>query len=111
MEHHAIVDADTTGTIHLWSPGAEELFGNTATEAVGQSLDLIVPEEFSEQHWAGFHGATRSGKSRLDGAAHPRLPVRCKDGTVRTLPGRFIFLRDPNDRAVGAMAIYMRSDE
>jgi PAS domain S-box-containing protein len=105
MESHAIVVADATGTIHLWSPGAETLFGYTAREAVGRSLDLIVPESSRARHWDRFHAAMRTGTSRLDGSA-TELPVLRKDGTVVAFPARFIFLRDGRDEAVGAMALF-----
>jgi PAS domain S-box-containing protein len=110
MKTHAMVIADSTGTIHVWSPGAEKLFGYAASEAVGQSLDLIVPASYRERHWKGFHKAIASGTSKLDGAASD-LPVTCKDGTVVSFPARFIFLRDGRDRAVGAMALFAPRDE
>ena len=111
MEDHAIVFADTTGTIRYWSPGAEEFFGYTAAETLGQQLDLIVPVEFRERHWAGFRMAMRTGMSRLNGAAHPGLLVQCKDGRVRLFPGRLVLLQDPQGRAVGAIALYVRAAE
>ena len=106
MLDHAIILADATGTIHYWSPGAEEFFGYTVAEATGQSLNLIVPEEFRERHWAGFRKAMETGTSRLQGAAHPGLPVLCKDGQVRSFPGRLMLLQDPRGRAVGAISLY-----
>ncbi|MCL4540615.1 MAG: PAS domain S-box protein [Bacteroidetes bacterium] len=109
MEDHAIVFADTAGIIRYWSSGAEEFFGYTEAEAVGQSLDIIVPVEFRERHWAGFRAAMGTGVSRLNGAAHPGLPVQCKDGLVRQFPGRLILLRDPQGHAVGAVAVYARA--
>ena len=50
----ALVRSDTEGRIVEWDVGAEEFFGYSAMEALGESLDLIVPEEFRERHWAGF---------------------------------------------------------
>jgi PAS domain S-box-containing protein len=53
----SIVFADPQGTIRLWNAGAEAMWGYTATEAVGQRLDLIVPERFRADHWAGYESA------------------------------------------------------
>jgi PAS domain S-box-containing protein len=109
MHDHAIVIADTTGTIHVWSPGAERLFGWTAAEAVGQSLDLIVPEAQRARHWERFHEAMRTGESRISGAA-TELPGNTRQGAIVTLPARFLFLKDGRDRPVGAMAIFSEPD-
>ena len=46
--------ADVHGRIVLWNPAAERLFGFTEAEAVGRSLDLIIPERFRERHWTGY---------------------------------------------------------
>ena len=105
MEHHAIVISDREGRIHVWSPGAERLFGWSAAETLGRSLDVIIPPRLREKHWAAFHAAMKAEHSRLHDATS-KLPVLCKDGSTKTCPARFLFLRDANDRAVGAMALY-----
>jgi PAS domain S-box-containing protein len=51
MADHAIVVADADGNITWWSPGAEALIGHSAAAALGQSLDLIVPEALRARHW------------------------------------------------------------
>jgi PAS domain S-box-containing protein len=102
---HAIVVSDTEGFIRYWNGGAERLFGYSAAEAEGQSLDLLVPWEYRERHWAGFRQAMRTGKCKLDRAA-TNLPVKCKDGTVRVFPARFVFLQDARHQVVGALGIY-----
>jgi PAS domain S-box-containing protein len=51
----AIVVADVAGTIRYWNAGAEAMFGHGAAEAVGKSLDLIVPEAQRARHWDGYH--------------------------------------------------------
>jgi PAS domain S-box-containing protein len=56
VDHRAIVVADTDGVIVHWNAGAERLFGHSPEDAVGQSLDLIVPDEFRDRHWAGSTG-------------------------------------------------------
>lgn len=105
MDTHAVVIADSRGVIRVWSDSAEHLFGHSAESAVGQSLDLIVPDAYRARHWARFAEAMSTGVCRLDGAV-ANIPVTCRDGSVVRFPGRFIFLRDAHDRVVGAMAIF-----
>lgn len=109
MERQAIVPADTTGAIRPWTSEREAFCGNTAAETAGRSFPLIIPAELRDRHWAGSRLARRTGNTRLDGMVHPALLVRCKDGIVRTIPGRVVFLGDPNDCPVGALAIYART--
>ena len=71
----AIVVAKADGTIELWNPGAERLFGFTEAEALGQSLDLIVPEKYREPHWAGYREVMRTGQTQY-GEQVLRVPAR-----------------------------------
>jgi PAS domain S-box-containing protein len=105
MLPHAIVISDREGRIHVWSPGAEQLFGWSAAEAVGQSLDLIVPESARERHWKAFHEAMRTGVPKIHDVG-TELPALCKDGQKKKLPARFLFLRDAGGSPVGAMALF-----
>ena len=75
----AIIVADPEGMIRLWSPAAERVFGFTAGEALGCSLDLIIPERFRPQHWAGYREVMRTGRTRY-GADVLRVPAERKDG-------------------------------
>jgi PAS domain S-box-containing protein len=102
---HAIAFADAEGVIRFWSPGAERLFGYAAADAVGRSLDLIVPEQFREQHWAGFRRALSTGAARNNGG-RTNIPVLCHDGRMRPFPGTFYFLTDAHGVGVGAIAIW-----
>lgn len=73
----ALVYADRDGVIRLWNTAAETLFGVTAAEAVGKSLDIIIPERFREAHWKGYHAAIANGRTqhgaqvRTTRALHP----------------------------------------
>lgn len=57
----ALVFCDLAGTIRFWNAGAEQVFGWSAQEAVGQSLDLIIPERMRKAHWDGFDQAIARG--------------------------------------------------
>jgi len=105
-----VLVVDTDGVIQSWSRGAEQLLGHAEAAARGQTLDLIVPEEYRERHWAGFRRAMATGTSMIDGAA-AILPVMCGDGCVRPFAGRLLLLRDPAGRVAGAMALYTGTDE
>jgi tRNA (guanine37-N1)-methyltransferase len=107
---HAIVVADTDGVIRLWSKGAERLFGHTVAEAVGASLDLIVPERHRDRHWAGFRAAVARGHMLHEGAAAV-IPVRCRDGGEVRAPGRFVLVRDAFDRGAGVLAVFVPPDD
>jgi len=63
----ALIYADRHGTIERWNAAATALFGFTASEALGQSLDLVIPEHLRAAHWRGFEAAMQTGATRLNG--------------------------------------------
>lgn len=63
----AVVYSDTNGKVLVWNDAATRLFGFTAEEALGQSLDVIIPERFRRAHWEGFDRAVRTGQVRHPG--------------------------------------------
>ena len=63
----AIVFADWEGIIQLWNAGAETMFGYHSEEAVGQSLDLIIPGQLKARHWEGYHKVMATGVTRYGG--------------------------------------------
>ena len=105
MDKTAIVIADTTGLIRFWSKGAEGLFGHPARDALGRTLDLIVPEEFRDRHWAGFRRAIASGSAATEGQANT-IPVLKADGGIENHPGRLAILRAADGRVIGCKVIF-----
>lgn len=105
----AVVLADRTGRIRYWSPGATELFGHPVVRALGQTLDLIVPPELRERHWAGFHRAWEQGLE--DQLRIASIPVLCADGNVRRFPGRFEPVRGPHGELAALMAVLTAPSE
>lgn len=98
-EAGAAVVADSQGRIRRWDSACEVMFGYSAEEAIGQSLDLIVPGTLRPLHWRGFARAFRAGELKRPGALL-RVPARHKDGSI--VPVRFIggtLLQDENGRA------------
>src|SRR5690349_23907470 len=76
----AIIAADTKGLIQFWNPGAERIFGYAATEALGQSLDLIIPDALRKRHWQGYEQVMRTGRSRYGEGDLLAVPGQRKDG-------------------------------
>src|SRR3954451_17697192 len=58
----AVVFADRDGIVRVWNAGAEQLLGYPAGHAIGRRIDLIVPPEYRELHWAGFDRAIATGR-------------------------------------------------
>lgn len=102
----AIVFSDGDGIIRLWNRGAEEMFGYAAGEALGQSLDLIIPEKMRTRHWDGYRrvmatGVTRYGKELLS------APGIRKDGGRISLEFSMAIILGA-DGAVAGIAAIMR---
>lgn len=100
----AIVVADAGGAINLWNPAAERLFGFTQAEALGGSLDLIVPERLRERHWAGYRNTMATGETRY---SHDLLRVPAVHKDRRTLSIAFTvgLLYDSNHKVRGIAAV------
>lgn len=80
----AIVISDAKGLITLWNPGAERMFGFTEKEAIGQSLDIFIPERLRARHWEGYHQTMASGKTKY-GTELLRVPAVHKDGRAMSI--------------------------
>jgi len=100
----AILFADRDGKIRFWNAGAEAMFGYTPEEALGQSLDLIVPERQRARHWEGWErvmatGVTKYGREAL------AVPSTRKDGSRISIEFNIILLRAPTGELLGAAAM------
>ena len=102
----AIVAADQDGIVRFWNPGAERLFGYSAGEAIGKSLDLIVPERLRGRHWEGFQRVMATGESRYGDADLLSVPAQRKDGATISVEFTVVPLRS-GGRMIG-MAVIMR---
>jgi PAS domain S-box-containing protein len=100
----AIVVADASGAINLWNPAAEHLFGFTPAEALGNSLDLIIPERLRARHWAGFGKTMANGETRY---AHDvlRVPAVHKDGRALSIAFTVALLYGPQREVIGIAAV------
>jgi PAS domain S-box-containing protein len=76
----AIVYADSEGLIRVWNAGAVRMFGFSGQEALGQSLDIIIPESLRARHRQGYHGTMHSSKTRYGDGQILAVPAVHKDG-------------------------------
>ncbi|WP_416899890.1 MAG: PAS domain-containing protein [Minwuia sp.] len=83
----AVVISDREGIIRFWNAGAERVFGFAADEALGQSLDIIIPERLRRRHWDGYFAMIAAGRSTH--AADEVLSVPALHSQGRTLSVRF----------------------
>ena len=90
----AIVVCDKAGDIALWNPAAERMFGFTPDEAMGQSLDIIIPERQRQRHWDGYHETMRTGVTRY-GTTLLRVPAIHKDGHALSIAFTVALLTSP----------------
>ena len=100
----AIIAVGKDGKIILWNPAAERIFGFTAQDAVGQSLDLIVPERFRERHWNGFRQVMLSGHSRY-GTEVLRVPALHKDGRALSIAFTVALVNSSDSESQAIVAI------
>jgi PAS domain S-box-containing protein len=71
----AVVTTDREGLIRVWNPGAERIFGFSAGEAIGRSLDIIIPERLRARHWDGYRTVMKTGESRYGHADLLAVPA------------------------------------
>lgn len=103
----AIIAADRRGTIVYWNSGAERIFGFAAAEAIGQSLDLIIPERLRQRHWHGYEHTMTTGESRYGAGDVLAVPALRKDGT--TISVEFTIAALKNDKGIlSGMAAIIR---
>lgn len=100
----AIMFADRQGIIRLWNQGAERVFGHTAEQAIGQSLDLIIPENLRSRHWDGYHKTMATGVTRY-GSEMLSVPATHRDGTRLSTEFSIVMLVDDDNRPFGVAAI------
>ena len=100
----AVIAVDRDGVIRLWNRGAQVLFGYTAAEAVGQGLDLIVPERFRAAHWNGFRRAVESGRTTGGDRVRTTRSMH-KDGRKLYVELSFGLVHDGSGGVVGSFAI------
>jgi PAS domain S-box-containing protein len=101
----AIVYADAEGVIRMWNQGATRIFGFTEAEALGRSLDVIIPENLRERHWQGYRATMRTGQSRYGDGQLLSVPAVRKDGTRVSVEFTIVPFKDDAGQMIGIAAI------
>lgn len=103
----AIVYSDREGLIRFWNAGAERVFGFSTEEALGQSLDIIIPERQRQRHWEGYDEVMKTGVSRYGSGDLLSVPATRKDGSRISVEFTIVPLKDADGAMLG-MASVMR---
>lgn len=103
-----IVVCDAAGTIVFWNAAATRIFGFTADDTVGQSLDLVIPQRQQQRHWDGYHKTMATGETRY-GSDVLRVPALHKEGKPLSIAFTVALLHAP-DGSVAAIAAAVRDD-
>lgn len=100
----AILYADREGIIRLWNRGAELVFGFSAAEAIGQSLDLIIPERLRGRHWEGYFKVMETGVSRY-GTELLSVPALHRDGRQLSCAFSIVMIKDDEGKPLAVASI------
>jgi len=100
----AVLYSDREGIIRLWNRGAELIFGFSAAEAIGQSLDLIIPERLRGRHWEGYFQVMKTGQSRY-GTELLTVPALHRDGRQLSCAFSIVMIKDPQGNPLGVASI------
>ena len=99
----AVVVSDRNGVITVWNAAATRIFGFTEEEALGQSLDLIIPERLRGRHWEGYDKTMATGETRY-GSDVLRVPATHKDGRALSIAFTVALLYSPQKELTGIVA-------
>ena len=100
----AIIVADVHEKIVLWNLAATRIFGYSEEEALGQTLDLIVPERQRQKHNEGYSHSMETGTTRY-GTSLLKVPAKHKDGSMLSIAFTVGMLFDDAGKANGVVAI------
>ena len=101
----AVVAADRDGIIRFWNPGAERIFGHAAADAIGRSLDLIIPERLRQRHADGFRHTMATGQSRYGEGEMLSVPALRRDGATISVEFTIVPLKTDGGQMTGIIAI------
>ncbi|MGC1408962.1 MAG: PAS domain S-box protein [Acetobacteraceae bacterium] len=101
----AVVYADAEGQIRYWNAGAQRMFGYAADEALGRSLDIIIPASLRSRHWDGYTKTMRTGATRYGAGDILAVPAARKDGSRVSIEFTITPFRDASGAILGIAAI------
>ncbi len=97
----ALITSNAAGKITYWNPAAEDIFGHSASEAIGRPIEIIIPERFREYHVAGMKRVSTTGVSNLSGKTIELVAVR-KNGSEFSVEMRLASWLGPDGIEIGA---------
>ncbi len=100
----AVVVTDGAGAIVMWNPACERMFGYAEHEALGQSLDLIIPDRLRKRHWDGYNETMRSGVTKYC-TTLLRVPAAPRDGTSMSIAFTVAMLHAPDGKPAAVAAV------
>jgi PAS domain S-box-containing protein len=100
----AVIVSDASGAITLWNPAAQTMFGFTQEEALGKSLDLIIPERLRGRHWEGYEKTMATGQTKY-GHDLLKVPAVNKEGRAMSIAFTVALLHSPQGEVTGIVAI------
>jgi len=106
----AVMAADAEGAINLWNPACERMFGYTEQEALGKSLDIIIPQRQQQRHWDGYGKTMASGQTKY-GHAVLRVPAVHKDGHSLSIAFSVALLFKPDGSVASIVAVVRDESE
>ncbi len=101
----AVILADADGLIRFWNNAAERIFGFSESEALGQSLDLIIPTNLRARHWNGYAEAMRTGQTHYGAGDLLAVPALRKDGARISVEFTLLPIRGESGNVVGIAAM------
>lgn len=101
----AVIYADREGIIRFWNAGAARIFGFSPDEAVGQSLDIIIPERLRQRHWDGYHRMMETGQTRHGPGEILSVPAQNKSGQALSIQFTVAPVRDQGGAVAGIVAV------
>jgi PAS domain S-box-containing protein len=101
----AIIATDRRGAITFWNAGATRIFGFSAQEVLGQSLDLIIPENLRDRHWRGYEHVMATGQSRYGDGDLLAVPALTRDGRRISVEFTIVMLREEQGIPAGTAAV------
>ena len=101
----AIIYSDLQGIIYYWNEAACQMFGFSKAEALGESLNLIIPEHLRKPHWQGFHTAIESATLKLSGKPTLTRALHKDPAQKLYVEMSFALVKDDNNRVQGSVSI------
>ncbi len=100
----AIMVCDASGAVILWNPACERMFGFTEAEALGQSMDMIIPERLRKRHWDGYHHTMATGITKY-GTDLLRVPAVDKAGRAMSIAFTVAMLHDADGKVIAIASV------